>query len=276
MAAKGRKKSKLMQALMKRTILVFIALVCASAFPVVAQQEGAATTLDKKFREANHAYSESNFADAVEGYRELIRLTGPNAELYYNLGCASLKAGHLGQAVLNFRRAARLAPRDPDIRANLRFVTALTRSDSEELENSQGFITDLLNRWVFLLTAREVSFIQLVLLAWVAVGITILALGYRGALRRALVGFSIAGLLLLTVNSVMMGIHIYSLNYSKQAVVLEDGAQALSGPGEDNTRVLVLPEGTLVTLRETRGGWVMVSLPSGRSGWLPVEMVEKI
>ena len=265
-----------MQALMKKMILVFTALVCGMALPSAAQENGAATTLDKKFREANHAYSENDFEQAMEGYSELIRLTGPNAELYYNLGCASLKAGHLGQAVLNFRRAARLAPRDPDIRANLKFVTALTRPESGDSEVSEGFITHLLTRWVFFLTAREVSVIQLILLAWVAAGVTVLALEYRGVLSRTLVGFSIAGLLLLSVNSAMLGIHIYSQNYGKQAVVLEDGAQALSGPGEDNTRVLVLPEGTLVTLRETRGGWVMVSLPSGRSGWLPVGMVEKI
>ena len=74
----------------------------------------------------------------------------------------------------------------------------------------------------------------------------------------------------------VLGIHIYSLRYSRQAVVIENGAQARSGPGEDNTRVLVLPEGTLLALRERRGDWVLVSLPSGRSGWLPTDMVEKI
>jgi len=260
----------------KRSMPILTALLFVFALSVRAQENGAATTIERKFRQANRAYSENDFEQAMEGYRELVRLIGPNAGLYYNLGCASLKAGHLGRAMLNFQRAARLAPRDPDIRENLRFVAALTRSESEETEVSEGFIVDLLKRWIFLLTAREASILQLIFLAWVAVGVTILALGYRGVLRKTVIGLSVAGFLLLAANSMVLGVQIYSLRYSRQAVVIEDDAQARSGPGEDNTRVLVLPEGTLVTLRETRGDWVLVSLPSGRSGWLPTGKVEKI
>ena len=265
-----------MWTMLNRSIQILTVLLVTCQLCAAAQENGAVTTVERKFRQANRVYSENKFEEAAAGYRELIRLTGPNAELYYNLGCAALKAGRLGHAVLNFHRAARLAPRDPDIRENLRFVTAVTQSRSEEFENSEGFITELLTRWVFLLTAREASILQLVFLVWVAAGVMILALGYRGALRKVLIGWSAAGLLLLAVNSMVLGIHIYSLRYSRQAVVIENGAQARSGPGEDNTRVLVLPEGTLLALRERRGDWVLVSLPSGRSGWLPTDMVEKI
>ncbi|MBN2290440.1 MAG: hypothetical protein JXQ83_13980 [Candidatus Glassbacteria bacterium] len=262
--------------LLKRLLLLLSAVPCIWAASVRAEDNGSATTLERRFREANRAYSENDFEGAAKGYRELLKLTGPNAGLYYNLGCAALKAGHLGRAVLNFKRAARLSPRDPDIRANLSFVTALTRPAGSEEENSRGFLTDLFTRWVFLLSAREAGILQLVFLVWVAVGVTVAALGHRGVLRKAVIGWSAAGLVLLAANSLVLGMHIYSLRYGSQAVVVEDGAQARSGPGEDNTRVLVLPEGTLVALRESRGGWVLVSLPSGRSGWLPGEMVEKI
>ncbi len=265
-----------MRILLKKSLPILTVLLCVSVLLAEAQDNGAATTVERKFRQANRAYSENNFEQAAAGYRELIRLTGPNAGLYYNLGCAALKAGRLGHAMLNFRRAARLAPRDPDIRENLRFVTALTRAENQESETSESFIIELVSRGAFLLSAREVSILQLIFLAWVAVGVVILALGYRGALRKAVIGWSVAGFLLLAVNSMVLGIQIYSLRYSRQAVVIEDGAQARSGPGEDNTRVLVLPEGTLVVVRETRGDWVLVSLPSGRSGWLPTGTVEKI
>jgi len=80
----------------------------------------------------------------------------------------------------------------------------------------------------------------------------------------------------LLLNSLLLGIHIYRNNYVHEAVVVQANAEARSGPGEDNTRVLLLPEGTLLRIRQERGGWVLVSLPSGRSGWIKEDMLEEI
>jgi len=234
------------------------------------------TTLSRKFTDANQAYSNGNYAEAVRGYEELIKIVGPSADLYYNLGCAALKAGHLGVAVVNFHRAERLAPRDEDIRANLKFVQALSKAEGEEENEGNSFIIKTVLRWVFLLTDREVAYFQLASLIWFAAGITFLALGYSGSLRQAVIVITAAGFFLLVVNSTIMGIHLYRDYYVHEAVVVKANAEARSGPGEDNMRVLVMPEGTLIRLRDTRGNWVLVSLPSGRSGWLKSDVLEEI
>ncbi|MEA1996195.1 MAG: SH3 domain-containing protein [Gemmatimonadota bacterium] len=249
-------------------ILILVGLYCS---PAMANQQ---TTVQKKFHAANHAYADGNYAEAARGYEELIRIVGPSADLYYNLGCTALKEGRLGIAVANYHRAARLAPRDRDIKANLEFVKTIT---SVEKEEEESFIIGAVSRWIFLLSDSEVAVLQLAFLLWFAAGATVLAAGLRIVrLRHTVLLVTAAGLFLLILNSTILGIHLYCHRYVHESVVIKANAEARSGPGEDNTRVLVLPEGTLVRIGESRGGWVLVSLPSGRSGWLKTGTLEEI
>ncbi len=256
-----------------------LVLLLAGASLLRAADDGgrlSGTTVEQKFRQANAAYSANRFEEAAAGYREVLEIAGPSAGLLYNLGCAQLKSGRLGEAVASFHRARRLAPRDPDIQANLRFIGALARPEGEEAEESNGAFLAALTGWMFLLTDREVALLQVALILWLSLGLVLLASGYRGALRQALVAATITGGLLFALNSLMLGAHLYRSRAMHEAVVVQPEAEARSGPGEDNTRVLVLPEGTMIRLREERGDWVLVSLPSGRSGWLQRRMVEEI
>lgn len=255
------------------TLKSLCALLLLAVGTLSAQQR--TTTLQELFVSANEHYGRGEYRAAFEAYDELLRIQGPGAGLYYNRGCAGLKDGRLGSAVADFHRAARLAPRDPDIQANLRFVLALVRPENEE-DAREGFVNGTLLRWVFLLSGREVGLIQFGLLLFVTIGATALAAGYRGGLRRMMISATVAGTLLLALNSFLLAAHHYRDHRLHQAVVIEPNAEARSGPGEDNTRVLVLPEGTVVRKREERGGWVLISLPSGRSGWVQAGKIELI
>src|SRR5271154_5442171 len=53
--------------------------------------------------------------------------TGYSAATLYNLANSYARAGKPGMAVLNYERARLLAPNDPDIEANLRFVRQSAR-----------------------------------------------------------------------------------------------------------------------------------------------------
>ena len=255
-------------------LFLFSLLIMGIAVLLGEPTEG--TTLEKKFREANGSYSQGEYEKAIEAYEELLGIVGPSAGLYYNLGCAALKAGRLGSAVVNFQRAARLQPRDEDIKANLKFIEALTKSESEEEIGEENLLFSFLIRWVFQLTESELAVMQLFFLFIFAAGATLLAIGLSGTWQRTALMAAGTGLFFLLLNSALLGIHIYRNNYVRGAVVIEANAEARSGPGEDNTRVLVLPEGTLLRVRQERSGWVLVSLSSGRSGWLKRDKLEEI
>src|ERR1700690_263593 len=71
------------------------------------------------FKAANQLYDASKFAEAAATYEKIEPKT---AHVYYNLGNAWFRQNKLGLAILNYARANRLAPRDPDILANLKFA----------------------------------------------------------------------------------------------------------------------------------------------------------
>ena len=263
----------------KRKIKVFILFslgLLITVITVLSAQSAEETTLVQKFRQANGHYSQGDYGKAIEGYEELLGIVGPSADLYYNLGCASLKAGRLGSAVANFHRAARLRPRDADIKINLKFVEALTKPESEEEIGEENMLFGFLTSRVFLLTETELAVTQIVFLLVFAVGATLLAIGLSGMFRKTTLVATGIALVFLLLNSFLLGIHLYRNNYVREAVVVRTNAEARSGPGEDNTRVLLLPEGTLLRIRQQRNGWALVSLPSGRSGWIEKDKLEEI
>ncbi len=71
------------------------------------------------FKAANQLYDAGKFAEAAAAYEKIEPKT---AHVYYNLGNAWFRENKLGLALLNYARARRLAPRDPDILANLKFA----------------------------------------------------------------------------------------------------------------------------------------------------------
>ncbi len=74
------------------------------------------------FSAANELYAEGKFSDAADAYGKILQTGAQSPALLFNAGNAEFKAGHLGQAIAAYRRAAQLSPRDDEIRANLAFV----------------------------------------------------------------------------------------------------------------------------------------------------------
>jgi hypothetical protein len=81
-------------------------------------QESAAISLDS----ANRAYTDGHYDDAAKLFQQIIAAHGYSAPLCFNLGNAEAKAGHPGQAMLNYERARYLAPADTDIDHNLQIA----------------------------------------------------------------------------------------------------------------------------------------------------------
>lgn len=71
---------------------------------------------------ANEAYGQGRYDEAITLFQQLIESQGYSASLCFNLANAEAKAGHAGQAILNYERARYLAPGDTDIDHNLQLA----------------------------------------------------------------------------------------------------------------------------------------------------------
>ena len=69
--------------------------------------------------EADKAYQENQFEQAIKLYEEILATDGESADIYYNLGNSYYKNKDIAKAVLNYERALLLNPGDADIRFNL-------------------------------------------------------------------------------------------------------------------------------------------------------------
>ncbi len=123
------------------------------------------------FLQANKLYEVGKYGQAAAIYENLLRAGQVSPAIYFNAGNACFKAGQVGRAIYNYRRAEQLAPRDPDIRANLGIARAQAGSSSAALPGSRwtrwaGRVT--LNEWAcaasiaaalffIILTARQIS-----------------------------------------------------------------------------------------------------------------------
>jgi len=111
----------------KVTILGFLAILFF--LPEARADIESATAL---FQKGNESYEEGNFDQAIEEYQKVLDQGIRNSKVFYNLGNAYFRKNQLGKAILNYRRALSLDPRDEDSIANLRFAKLFTLDKIEE------------------------------------------------------------------------------------------------------------------------------------------------
>lgn len=208
------------------------------------------------FARAATEYDAGHIGDAIESYRHILGEGFGSTELLFNLGNAYYRQQDLGRAVLCYRRAHYLSPRDPDIRANLRFAL----QSKGAIYPEAGRISNLLGR--FALAEWAVT-------AWLAYGALAVMLGlyllWRAA-RPVLLRLAAACALLLVLSGIGLGQWI-ALFARPEVVVLNGDQKALFAPLEGSTAHFALPVGAIARTEEVSGAWVKVSY-NKQSGWI--------
>jgi len=252
--------------IMKRlAIIVFLILLTGSAACAPERISGT------QMAQANQLYEAGQFGEAAAVYQSLVDSGADDGTLYYNLGNAYYKSGDLGRAILNYRRAQLILPRDSDVETNLQLARDQTidqlKSDSDSVIDSMRHI---LIEWTTLNEAAGIMLgIWLLLCALVIT--TILWPRGRQVLRYAIA--IVAVIVLISVIS--FGIRI-SDSHDDSAVVTSQSVEARSGPGDDYLTEFTLHAGAEVRTVEHRDNWVRIALPGNLQGWLPSESVENL
>jgi tetratricopeptide (TPR) repeat protein len=221
------------------------------------------------FKAANRLYDAGKFAEAAAAYE---RIQPKTAHIYYNLGNAHFREGKLGLAILDYERAQRLAPRDPDIAANLKF--AEQRLGVDEVNTPprawQRFLHSILDSR----TPTEWATYELVTL-W----LTILAIGawiYIPRVRTGLLVVATVSLLGFAASAFALGHQVLSDRTAPSAVVVVAETDARFAPVPDSTTHFKLTEGSRILTREDRGQWLLIERADGQQGWVAAAAVERI
>ena len=178
-----------------------------------------------------------------------------SADGLYNLANSYARAGKPGLAVLNYERAALLAPYDPDIAANLEYVRTSAHVPPEPLSRF----------------ARIAQTASPALAAWL------------GVVGIALVGAALLAkrapprLRWLRACGILLGVALITLTLSNamslwprmhEAVVLINQTPALVSPVPMADTAFVLPEAETVTMTAKHEDFILVRTRGGLSGWV--------
>ena len=241
------------------SIRLAIALLCASAGHLPAAEE-------PTFAQANQAYSEGRFQEAIEGYQSLVQSGRWSANLFYDLGNACFRVGDFGKAILSYERALALDPHHPEAEANLR----LARDKARALELRK----DWTERYLAMATTTQYSVAAAVGFWFALFGAARLFFSRRrSAGQMALIAFAL----------VICGVSVFALytlengaKGSALAIVTGKDIEARLATADNTGSILALPPGSEITILSERGDWIYAALPNDLRGWIPSKSAEKV
>jgi hypothetical protein len=178
-----------------------------------------------------------------------------SADRLYNLGNSYARAGELGLAVLNYERAALLAPDDGDINLNLEYV-----------RSSAHVPTEPRTRFARIIQAASPT-----LAAWIGVlGIALLGAGLLATktaarFKRAGTGGALLGVALMALpisNAALLWPRMH------EAVILVNQTPAHVSPVPMADTTFLLLEAETVTIRSEHEDFVLIRTRGGLSGWV--------
>lgn len=265
---------------MKSKLIITI----VSFFIGLASYANTSSSPQRLLADADSAYMNDNFAEAVRLYQAVIDSIGPSSEIYYNLGNSYYRAGKPGMAIVSYERALRLNPRNYDANTNLDFVNSRVIDKPGERGTLIGNVMDSValklqsDEWAWLAFGAFVVFLGAVALYLFCDRVILRKIGFFG-------GFCI---LLFCVGAGFFSARCAAICTSTDKAVITIPSTILSTsprPPKDRTEeALMLHEGTSMKILDSvssirdsvKSTWVEVMIDNNHRAWISREAIEII
>ncbi len=222
------------------------------------------------FFHANALYGEEKYADAAKEYEKILASGVDSGNLYFNLGNAYFRSGDAGHAILNYERARRVMPRDPDLHANLGFAREGS-DDSGDLPIYARLLFPLAERMSgdkMLLFASALYTLLMTSLILSRLVPTAQRIG-----SRVTVGVAVALAIVVTSTAY----RLWAIDLPTYAVVVARSEQTVRfEPSASGTTHYAAKPGALLRVLAEREGWAQVARSDGERGWIESAAVAKL
>lgn len=239
-------------------IVKLVLLLIAVSAKVFAQGE--------TYESAVKLYSQKKFNEAISIYEQILSKNKESDKLYFNLGNCYLKTNQIGKAIYNYELAAKLNPKDDDIKVNLNIANSKTIDKIDNKENY--FIGEL--------KSSIANYYSTTSLAWISIFSLIISLSLlllfifskfvllkRGGFMASILSFCVF------VCAMLLG--YFSLNLKKQthfAIILSHEIKIHAEPNDLSGSKFSLHEGTKVSVLNQTDKWLNIKLENGNEGWV--------
>jgi hypothetical protein len=226
---------------------------------------------------ANTLYAQERYVEATQMYEQLAAEGLESRDLYFNLGNVYYMQSDFGRSILNYERAADIAPRDADVQANL--ATARAQVEGQIIgatpqDNPIETVAATASDWM---TGNELAIVLLTV--WFVFGGLLLA--YRAVSAEKRTRTFKTAIAIVGIFVVLFGAAFVSQSYvdaqHTNAVVVMETVDISTGPGAQYQTTFSLYGGTDVYIQSQRGDWTQFTLPgTDVSGWIPTIAVEAV
>ena len=229
---------------------LFLAAFCLPA--------GRAAEQPSHFEQANRLYEQGKFAEAASLYESMLKAGRNSAPVYFNLGNAYFRDGNLGRALYSYLMAQRLAPRDPDIQANLRFTR-------DRVPASVSATPPLWKKLLQYFSVNELSLFS-VLLFWLWAALYCVT-RLNGAWKpRFRVAMTVLGALFLL--SLLPLLLSFAASRERLAIATAPQVTVHLGPLAESQAAYTVSGGSELIMLGQRDEWIQVRDQTHRSGWV--------
>ena len=218
------------------------------------------------WEEANAAYYAGDFASAAAIYDSIEQSGMVSAKLYYNKAGALFKMGKIGESILYYNKAQRLAPSDGDIAHNLEIASSYTRNRIEPVP--EFFLKQWMRNFSAIMSGNAWAWLSIALFALALAGglLYLLPIGRRA--RKAGFYGGLAALFLLA----------FAFSFAREGyretvqptggVVTNSLAAVKSSPDNSGKDLFLLYEGDKVKVLDAMNGWSEIMVANGNRGWI--------
>jgi tetratricopeptide (TPR) repeat protein len=215
---------------------------------------------------ANKAYAKGEFEKAIKLY-EMELANGEAFELYYNLGNSYYKTNNIALAILNYERAKKLKPNDPDVIFNLELAN---KKIVDKIEPSSSvFIAEWKSGFLNLFSEKGWSVLCISLFVISLLLLTVYLFSQKILIRQ--VSFWTAFLFIVFASAVFFCARAQYAQtaYGNEAIIITQSADVTGSPSAEGTRLFILHEGTKIKVLESSQGWSKIELTENKIGWVP-------
>jgi hypothetical protein len=220
-----------------------LGLVAAAALA----SAGAGGAQDTDFATGVEHFEQQEFAASAARFEAYARAHRGDVNGWYNAGLAAYQSGDPGRAGWAWLRAARLAPRDADVRHNLNVLRGAEAARRimapDRLVRAERSLAAAAAWWLLIIAVGAALLLRRPRLAWAA----------------APAGAVLVAAVAVTVHLAVRPILITPLGH---------GATLHASPSLREEQVGRLEPASVAEVRERRGNWLRVRLPGEREAWI--------
>jgi len=245
-----------LRAPLRRSFAVAVALV-------VLSEPARAAISPEAFDVANKLYDAGKFAEAAAAYEKLLQSGEAAPALCFNLGNAFFKDGEIGRAIAAYRKGEQLAPRDPDIRANLQFARNQVQGPTRVVAGWQRGLGKLnLNEWTWLGAGS----------VWLCLSLLTL-FQLRPALKAIMRNYLIGLALIAVCVCACLGVALQQAHFSHLAIVVARDAGVHQGPLDESKIAFHAHDGAELEILDQKDNWLEIRTDPQHFGWVKSDQV---